>query len=65
MARPYFLDLRERVVTLVARGETCRPIAAVFDVSVASVVKTMGGKQPYLHAARRSSPRRRRVIEKR
>lgn len=39
MARPYFLDLRERVVALVARGETCRPVAAVFDVSVASVVK--------------------------
>ena len=62
MARPYSLDLRERVVALVARGETCRSVAAVFDVSVASVVKwsqrsratgsaaakAMGGKRPRL-----------------
>jgi len=39
MARPYSLDLRERVVAMVARGETCRSVAAFFDVSVASVVK--------------------------
>jgi transposase len=62
MARPYSLDLRERVVAMVARGETCRSVAAFFDVSVASVVKwsqrarttgcaaarAMGGKRPYL-----------------
>jgi transposase len=67
MARPYFLDLRERVVALVARGETCRSVAAVFDVSVASVVKwsksratgsaaakAMGGKRPYLLEGERS-----------
>ena len=36
MARSYSLDLRERVVARVARGETCRSVAAVFDVSVAS-----------------------------
>ena len=67
MARPYSLDLRERVVAMVARGETCRSVAAVFDVSVASVVKwsqrarataaaakAMGGKRPYLLEGERS-----------
>ena len=39
MARPYSLDLRERVVAAVAAGETCRKVAATFKVSVASVVK--------------------------
>ena len=39
MARAYSLDLRERVVAMVARGGTCRSVAAVFEVSVASVVK--------------------------
>jgi transposase len=62
MARAYSLDLRERVVGAVLRGETCRAVAAAFDVSVASVVKwsqraratgspaakAMGGKRPYL-----------------
>lgn len=62
MARPYSLDLRERVVASVASGESCRMVAALFDVSVASVVKwsqrarmtgsaaakPMGGKRPYV-----------------
>src|SRR4029077_4361775 len=62
MARAYSLDLRERVVASVARGKSCRTVAALFDVSVASVVKwsqrarvagsaaakPMGGKRPYL-----------------
>ena len=39
MARPYSLDLRERVVARVAAGDSCRKVAAVFGVSVASVVK--------------------------
>jgi len=39
MARPYSLDLRERVVAAVAAGESCRSVAATFKVSVASVVK--------------------------
>ena len=39
MARAYSLDLRERVVGADLRGETCRAVAAAFDVSVASVVK--------------------------
>ena len=30
MARPYSLDLRERVVGSVASGESCRMVAALF-----------------------------------
>jgi transposase len=39
MARPYSLDLRERVVAAVAAGKSCREVAATYKVSVASVVK--------------------------
>ena len=39
MARPYSQDLRDRVVSPVAGGRTCRATAALFGVSVASVVK--------------------------
>ena len=39
MARPYSQDLRDRVVNSVASGRTCRATAALFGVSVASVVK--------------------------
>src|SRR5215470_15937978 len=39
MARPYSQDLRERVIGSVASGRTCRVPAALFGVSVASVVK--------------------------
>jgi len=39
MARPYSNDLRERVASAVAGGRSCREVAALFDVSVASVVK--------------------------
>ena len=39
MARPYSLDLRERVVAAVAAGASCREVARTFEVSVASVVK--------------------------
>ena len=60
MARPYSQDLRDRVVGSVARGRTCRATAALFGVSVASVVKwsqrwratgsaaakPMGGRRP-------------------
>ena len=62
MARAYSLDLRERVVAMVADGEPSRAVASAFDVSVASVVKwsqrarstgsaaakAMGGKRPFL-----------------
>ena len=39
MARPYSQDLRDRVVGSAAAGRTCRATAALFGVSVASVVK--------------------------
>jgi transposase len=39
MARPYSLDLRERVVLAVAEGASCRRVAEAFKVSVATVVK--------------------------
>ena len=39
MARPYSRDLRNRVVASVASGRTRRATAALFGVSVASVVK--------------------------
>ena len=60
MPRPYSLDLRERVVASVAAGRTCRETAALFGVSVSTVVKwsqrwratgtvaarPMGGRRP-------------------
>jgi len=60
MARPYSLDLRERVVGAVVAGQSCRAVARRFGVSVASVVKwsqrfraegsaaarPMGGRKP-------------------
>lgn len=39
MARPYSSDLRNRVVGSVAGGRSCRATAALFGVSVSSVVK--------------------------
>jgi transposase len=61
MARAYSLDLRERVVAAVIRGQSCRSVAKTFGVSVSSVVKwsqrfratgsaaakPMGGRRPY------------------
>jgi transposase len=67
MARAYSLDLRERVVKAVASGQSCRAVAATFQISVASVVKwsqrfrtmgsaaarRMGGNRPYVLAGER------------
>ena len=39
MTRPYSNDLRERVVSAVEAGETCRSASAKFGVSVSTVVK--------------------------
>ncbi len=61
MARPYSLDLRERVAFAVASGESCRSVSRTFGVSVASVVRwsqraretgsaaayAMGGRRPW------------------
>ena len=67
MVRPLSLDLRERVVAAVAKGESCRSVAARFEVSVSSVVKwsqraratgsaapaPMGGRRPFALAGHR------------
>jgi transposase len=67
MARPYSQDLRERVVAAVASGRTCRAVATLFGVSVASVVKwsqrfratgsaaaaKMGGRRPLVLVSER------------
>ena len=42
MTRPYSLDLRERVVSAVQSGESCRVVAARFGVAVSTVVKWCG-----------------------
>ena len=39
MPKPYSDDLRERVAASVSSGRSCRETAALFGVSVASVVK--------------------------
>jgi transposase len=39
MARPLSNDLRERVVTAWAAGESCRSVAERFGIAVSSVVK--------------------------
>ena len=68
MAKPYSLDLRDRVVAAVAAGGSCRSVAAIFAVSVASVVKwsqrfrstgsaaarPMGGSRGYVLAGERA-----------
>jgi transposase len=41
MARPYCVDLRERVVVAVEAGASRRTAAAKFDVSVSFVIKLM------------------------
>jgi transposase len=41
MARPYSVDLRERVVRAVENGASCRATAAKFEGSISFVVKLM------------------------
>lgn len=67
MARPYSLDLRDRVVSAVADGMSCRAAARRFGVSAASAVKwcqrhrrtgsaaasKMGGRRPFALASER------------
>ena len=67
MARAYSLDLRERVVAAVEAGQSCRAVAQIFMISVASVVKwsqrhrtngspapqPVGGRKPYAVARER------------
>src|ERR671918_699357 len=53
MARPYSLDLRERVVARVEAGDSCRVVSRLFGVSVASVVKWSQRKRSTGSAAAR------------
>jgi len=53
MARPYSLDLRERVVARIEAGDSCRMVSALFGVSVASVVKWSQRKRETGSAAAR------------
>lgn len=39
MVRPYSNDLRERVVSAILSGESCRSVASRFGVAVSSAVK--------------------------
>ena len=62
MGRAYSIDLRERCVAAVLAGESCRSVAARFDVGVSSVVRwaqlhrrtggvkpgKVGGHRPFL-----------------
>jgi transposase len=68
MARPYSLDLRERVVARVMPGDTVRAVATTFGVSESSVVKwsqrfratasvaakPMGGRRHFVLAGHRA-----------
>ena len=67
MGRPYSLDLRERVVSAVRSGMSCREAAAYFSVGVSSAIRwtrreretgtpaalPMGGKRPFSLAMER------------
>ena len=64
MARPYSNDLRERVVAAVASGRTCRDVAVIFGVSVASVVKwSLRQRSTGSAAAKRMGGYRKRLLE--
>jgi transposase len=64
MARPYSLDLRERVAAAVLAGRPCREVASTFGVSVASAVKwSQRRRVTGTAAARPMGGHRRRVLE--
>ncbi|WP_139375931.1 IS630 family transposase [Sphingopyxis flava] len=64
MARPYSNDLRERVAAAVAGGRRCREVAALFDVSVSSVVKwSQRQRTTGSAAAKRMGGHRKRLLE--
>ena len=68
MAKPYSLDLRERVIARVMAGETVRSVAGAFQLSASSVVKwsqhylatasaaakPMGGRRHFVLAGQRA-----------
>lgn len=39
MTRPYSNDLRERAISALEAGESCRSVASRFDIAVSTVVK--------------------------
>jgi len=64
MARPYSNDLRERVALAVGSGRTCREVASIFGVSVASVVKwSQRQRATGSAAAKRMGGHRKRLLE--
>lgn len=64
MARPYSNDLRERVASAVAAGRSCREVAALFGVSVASAVKwSQHQRHEGSAASRRMGGHRKRLLE--
>ena len=73
MVRPYSDDLRERAAAAVASGRSCREVALLFGVSVASVVKwsqrqratgTAASRQMGGHRKRLLEPHRALVVER-
>src|SRR5438105_14514791 len=63
MARPYSQDLRDRVVGAVMGGRSCRATAALFGVSVASVVKwSQRWRTTGSAAAKKMGGHRRRIL---
>jgi transposase len=62
MARPYSLDLRERVVASVEGGRSCRETARLFAISVASVVKWTQRKRQTGRPAAKPMGRRKRPL---
>jgi len=62
MARPYSLDLRERVVARVDAVDSCRVVSALFGVSVVSVVKWSQRKRQTGSAAARPMGGARRLV---
>ena len=68
MARPYSLDLRERVVSAVRSGLSCRAAAKQFSIGISSAIRwtkrdaetgspaahAMGGKRPFSLAKERA-----------
>jgi transposase len=63
MTRPYSLDLRERVVSYIDAGHSCRDAARLFAVGVATVVRwTQRKRQTGQCAAKPMGGRRRPVL---
>src|SRR6188768_473643 len=64
MPRAYSNDLRERAAAAVSSGRTCREVASLFGVSVASVVKwSQRQRATGSAAARPMGGRRKRLLE--